>query len=124
MIEVKAATAACLPATLYKSIRPNLPGGDDVESMSLRSVCTGLLCPPAAMTRSAISSIVSSRSSGDRWSYIVRPVQYTVAPCVPSSTAVPRPAPRVAPLMSRTIPCIDIIRDRHRSTALRTGSTR
>lgn len=53
--------------------------------------------PPAAVTRSAVSSIVSGRFIGERPSRVVRPVQYTVAPRAPSSTAMPRPAPRVAP---------------------------
>jgi hypothetical protein len=38
----------------------------------------------------------------------VRPVQYTVAPASPSETAVPRPAPRVAPVTSATFPDIVI----------------
>ena len=36
---------------------------------------------------------------------VVRPVQYTVAPAAPSWTAIPRPAPRVAPATSATRPC-------------------
>ena len=35
---------------------------------------------------------------------MVRPVQYTVAPASPSATAVPRPAPRVAPATRATLP--------------------
>ena len=36
-----------------------------------------------------------------------RPVQYTVAPAAPSCTAMPRPAPRVAPATSATLPLRD-----------------
>src|SRR6188472_3267420 len=61
-------------------------------------------CPPAAVTASAVSSIVSGRSYSDRWARVVRPVQYTVAPAAPSSMAMPRPAPRVAPATSATRP--------------------
>lgn len=35
---------------------------------------------------------------------VVRPVTYTVAPARPSSTAMARPAPRVAPAISATFP--------------------
>ena len=35
---------------------------------------------------------------------VVRPVQYTVAPAAPSWTAMPRPAPRLAPATSATLP--------------------
>src|ERR687890_33665 len=60
--------------------------------------------PPASVTRSAVSSIVSGRSISERCSRVVRPVQYTVAPASPSATAMPRPAPRVAPATSATRP--------------------
>src|SRR5690606_37925562 len=35
---------------------------------------------------------------------VLRPVTYTVAPASPSSTAMPRPAPRLAPVMTATWP--------------------
>ena len=54
--------------------------------------------PPALVTRSAVSSMVSARPTTLRCSRVVRPVTYTVAPAAPSSTAIPRPAPRVAPV--------------------------
>ena len=40
---------------------------------------------------------------------MVRPVQYTVAPASPSATAVPRPAPRVAPATSATLPSSGLV---------------
>ena len=61
------------------------------------STATAIPVPPAALTSSAVSSIVSGRSYSERRSRVLRPVQYTVAPASPSATAVPRPAPRVAP---------------------------
>ena len=60
--------------------------------------------PPAASTSSAVSSIVSGRSYSERCARVLRPVQYTVAPASPSATAMPRPAPRVAPATSATLP--------------------
>src|SRR5687768_7924556 len=60
--------------------------------------------PPAEVTSSAVSSIVSGRSYSERRSRVLRPGQYTVAPASPSATAVPRPAPRVAPATSATLP--------------------
>src|SRR5829696_10555807 len=60
--------------------------------------------PPAAVTSSAVSSIVSGRSTSERRSRVLRPVAYTVAPASPSATAMPRPPPRVAPLTSATLP--------------------
>src|SRR4029077_3604358 len=60
--------------------------------------------PPACCTRSAVSSIVLGRLSSERCVRVVRPVQYTVAPAAPSSIAMPRPAPRVAPATSATLP--------------------
>src|SRR5271154_1817875 len=70
-------------------------------------------CPPAAVTISAVSSIVSGRPRvGVEVAAVVaprfrelRPVQYTVAPASPSATAMPRPAPRVAPATSAIFPC-------------------
>jgi hypothetical protein len=35
---------------------------------------------------------------------VVRPVTYTVAPAAPSSTEIPRPAPRIPPATSATFP--------------------
>src|SRR3954462_7764054 len=61
--------------------------------------------PPAAVTSSAVFSIVSGRAAfaaaapGVR---LLRPVQYTVAPASPSIRAMPRPAPRVAPATTAT----------------------
>ena len=59
--------------------------------------------PPARVTRPAVSSIVSGRSYSERRARVLRPVTYTVAPAAPSSTAVPRLAPRVAPATSATL---------------------
>src|SRR5262249_2525926 len=53
--------------------------------------------PPALVTRSAVSSMVSGRSRSERALRVVRPLTYTVGPAAPSSTAMPRPAPLVAP---------------------------
>lgn len=51
-----------------------------------------------AVTSSAVSSMVSvARPTSLSLSRVVRPVTYTVAPAAPSWTAMPRPAPRVAP---------------------------
>ena len=60
--------------------------------------------PPAALTSSAVSSIVSGRLYSERRSRVLRPVQYTEAPASPSATAMPRPAPRVAPATSAILP--------------------
>lgn len=68
------------------------------------STSTAIPSPPAASTNSAVSSIVSGRSYSERRFLVVRPVQYTVAPASPSATAVPRPAPRVAPATRATFP--------------------
>ncbi|BBG02157.1 hypothetical protein PSA01_12000 [Pseudonocardia saturnea] len=65
---------------------------------------TAIPVPPAAVTSSAVSSIVSGLPYSDARSRVVRPVQYTVAPAAPSSTAMPRPAPRVAPATSAIRP--------------------
>src|SRR5262245_35527382 len=74
--------------------------------------------PPAAVTRSAVSSMVSgrpSRSKGPRalrrrraptTDRLLRPVQYTTAPIPPSAVATPRPAPRVAPATTATMDCL------------------
>src|SRR3954453_22175773 len=48
--------------------------------------------PPRAVTSAAASSTV------------VRPVTYTVAPHSPSTTATPRPTPRVDPVTTATVP--------------------
>ena len=68
------------------------------------STATAMPSPPAAVTSSAVSSIVSGRSTSERCSRVLRPVAYTVAPASPSATAMPRPPPRVAPLTSATLP--------------------
>ncbi len=60
--------------------------------------------PPASVTSSAVSSMVSGRSSSERPARLLRPVAYTVAPAAPSCTAICRPAPRVAPATSATFP--------------------
>src|SRR3954469_7479145 len=52
----------------------------------------------------AVSLIVSARPYGDGFPTTLRPVQYTVAPASPSARAMPRPAPRVAPATSATLP--------------------
>jgi hypothetical protein len=38
------------------------------------------------------------------WPRVLRPVQYTSAPASPSALAIPRPAPRVAPATTATLP--------------------
>jgi hypothetical protein len=65
--------------------------------------------PPAAgaSTSPAVSSIVSGRFISERSVPLVRPVQYTVAPRAPSSTAIPRPAARDAPATRATLPSKD-----------------
>src|SRR5437764_11219280 len=60
--------------------------------------------PPSAVTSSAVSSIVSGRLYAERAARVLRPVQTTVAPASPSATAMPRPAPRVAPATTATRP--------------------
>jgi hypothetical protein len=60
--------------------------------------------PPAAVTSSAVSSMVSGRSYSERCPPPERPVTYTVAPAAPSCAAMPRPAPLVAPATSATLP--------------------
>src|ERR687898_1001339 len=79
--------------------------------------------PPAAVTSSAVSSIVSGRSISERRSRVLRPVAYTVAPASPRATAMPRPPPRVAPLTSATLPASGLSRpsSSHRSFADRSS---
>lgn len=61
--------------------------------------------PPAAVISSPVFSIVSGRSISDRPAVrLLRPVAYTQAPARASSTAMARPAPRVAPATSATFP--------------------
>src|SRR4051812_3018007 len=68
------------------------------------STATAMPSPPASVTSSAVCSIVSGRSTSERRSRVLRPVAYTVAPATPNDTAMPRPAPRVAPATSATLP--------------------
>src|SRR5438093_5731681 len=63
-----------------------------------------MAAPPAALIRSAVSSIVSGRPYGERLPRTLRPVQYTVAPDSARARAMPRPAPRVAPATTATCP--------------------
>src|SRR6266571_3550437 len=84
------------------SIRRARASTSDATRWSQR---TAMPWPPALVTSSAVSSIVSGRSSGLRECRVVRPVTYTVAPPEPSSTAMPLPAPRVPPVTSATCPC-------------------
>src|SRR5215472_14814624 len=61
--------------------------------------------PPAAAISSPVSSIVSGRPTSEGpATRLVRPVAYTAAPARASSTAIARPAPRVAPATSATLP--------------------
>src|SRR5580658_3756418 len=60
--------------------------------------------PPAAVTSSAVSSMVSGRPDDAGVARVLRPVQYTVAPASPSIRAMPRPAPRVAPATTVIFP--------------------
>src|SRR6478672_7042284 len=60
--------------------------------------------PPAASISSAVSSSVSGRAIGEGLPRTLRPVAYSAAPAAPSSTAIPRPAPRVAPATTQTAP--------------------
>lgn len=48
--------------------------------------------------------MVSGRFMGEALARVVRPVTYTVAPRWPSSTAIARPHPRVAPVTTATAP--------------------
>src|ERR671919_812354 len=64
--------------------------------------------PPSRSINSAVSSIVSGRFISERCFFVDRPVQYTVAPAAPSSTAIPRPAPRVAPATNATLAASDV----------------
>src|SRR5215217_4019108 len=60
-------------------------------------------CPPVAAMRSPVSSIVSGRPISDLpAARLLRPVAYTCSPARASSTAMARPAPRVAPATSAT----------------------
>ncbi|MDQ0096250.1 hypothetical protein J2T21_004170 [Paeniglutamicibacter psychrophenolicus] len=68
------------------------------------STATAMPTPPAAVTSSAVRSMVSGRSYSLRAARVLRPVQYTVAPASPSATAMPRPAPRVAPATRAIFP--------------------
>src|SRR5947208_3468950 len=75
------------------------------EATLVKSQRTGTPRPPAASTSSAVSSIVSGRFIGDADSRVVRPAAYTVAPSAPSSTAIARPHPLVAPATTTTLSC-------------------
>src|SRR4051812_29178047 len=59
--------------------------------------------PPRAVTASAVSSTVPGRLSVVGLSFTLRPVTYTVAPRSPSVSAIPRPAPRLAPVTTATL---------------------
>jgi hypothetical protein len=60
-------------------------------------------CPPAAASSSPVSSIVSGRPISERpVTRLLRPVAYTYSPARANSTAMVRPAPRVAPATSAT----------------------
>src|SRR3954453_22208356 len=59
--------------------------------------------PPRAVTSSAASSIVSGRPSGPPSVLVDRAVTYTVAPSSPSTLAIPRPAPLLAPVTTATV---------------------
>ena len=63
-------------------------------------------CPGRRRRRPAQRSPRSSRAgpSPTAAPRVDRPVQYTVAPAAPSCTAIPRPAPRVAPATRATLP--------------------
>src|SRR5215510_12368662 len=63
--------------------------------------------PPRAVTSSAVSSIVPCRLSVVASPLTLRPVTYTVAPASPSASAMPRPAPRLAPVTTAILPCND-----------------
>src|SRR5215510_8305744 len=65
--------------------------------------------PPARSTSAAVSSIVSGRFISERSERVVRPVTYTVDPAAPSCTAIPRPAPRVAPATNATLSARDVL---------------
>src|SRR5215472_11764287 len=66
--------------------------------------------PPAAAISSPVSSIVSGRPTSDGpATRLLRPVAYTTAPARASSTAIARPAPRVAPATSATRPASGLL---------------
>src|SRR5947208_2444746 len=58
--------------------------------------------PSRFVTPSAVSSIVPGTLSVVGAPSTLRPLTYTVAPAAPSSRAMPRPAPRLAPVTSAT----------------------
>src|SRR6266508_2597514 len=83
--------------------------------------------PPRAVTSSAVSSIVPGRPSVVGCPRTLRPVTYTVAPCSPSTHAMPFPPPRLAPVTSATFPSkvASLINDDDRTlptAATRSGS--
>src|SRR5260370_37675348 len=55
----------------------------------------------------AVSSMVSARFIGEDAVRVVRPAAYTVAPSLPSSTAIALPQPLVAPVTTATLPARD-----------------
>src|SRR5260370_15070647 len=75
--------------------------------------------PPAALTSSAVSSNACGNSGTAGRPRVLRPVTYTVAPSPPSTTAMPRPAPLLAPVTRATLPSITVmtIRMPHRTRA-------
>src|SRR5262245_47202266 len=85
-------------AASSRSTRP------DTCSGTRWSTGTAMPRPPACSTSAAVSSMVSGRFISERCSAVVRPVAYTVAPAAPNCTAMPRPAARVAPVTSATLP--------------------
>src|SRR5260370_8837876 len=52
----------------------------------------------------AVASMVSARFIGEDAVRVVRPAAYTVAPSLPSSTAIALPQPLVAPVTTATLP--------------------
>src|SRR5687768_6524412 len=90
---------------------------------SVKSHRTAMPSPPALVTSSAVSSIVSARPTSDCWSRVVRPPTNTVAPTAPNSTAMARPAPRVAPVTTATFPLRSgsLLRDTSSSPSLVPG---
>src|ERR1700761_7929698 len=58
--------------------------------------------PPASVTACAVSWMVPGKFASPALSD--RPVTYTVQPWLPSAMAMPRPAPRLPPVTSATVP--------------------
>src|SRR5919109_3208425 len=64
---------------------------------------TAIPRPPRSVTSRSVSSIVPGTLSVVGPRSTLRPDTYTVAPAAPSASAMPRPAPRLAPVTSAMV---------------------